>query len=309
MHRAAWRRSGDGGVPGARLGRGEGGGDALRQPARPRAPARPRRPARGQPPRADVGRRPRREVERLALAAEPPRQRPRRDRADPRADRRGARGPVGARQVPGRRHALLHQPDRPQGPRGPDPPPDHPARARAAELHGDDGGLARRGPPLAGPGPGPPLPGPGPDADHDPVRVVLPVLHAEPDRRRPHPELQPEGARGAARLHPAHAPDPRRADLGRRRPDAGAQAPRVRPARPARHPARRDHPDRLAGPGVPAAADRRRAVRDARQVPPDVDEHPRQPPPGDHPGAVAGLRQAVAGRASRWATSRSSWPA
>ena len=40
---------------------------------------------------------------------------------------------------------------------------------------------------------------------------------------------------------------------------AGVGAPRA-----ARDPARRDHPDRLAGPGVPAAADRRRAVRDAR---------------------------------------------
>ena len=74
------------------------------------------------------------------------------------------------------------------------------------------------------------------------------------------------------------------------------EAPRVGAPRPARDPARRDHPDRLAGAGVPAAADRRRAVRDARQVPPAVDEHPRQPPPGDHPGAGAGLRQAEPGR-------------
>ena len=135
----------------------------------------------------------------------------------------------------------------PEGSRRPDPPPDHPARPRAAQLHRDDGGLARRGPPLAGPGPGPPLPRPGPDADHDPVRQLLPVLHPEPDRRRPHPELQPPRARGPARLHPPDAPDPRRADLGRRRPDAGAEAARVRTARPARDPARRDHPDRLAG--------------------------------------------------------------
>ena len=35
-----------------------------------------------------------------------------------------------------------------------------------------------------GPGPGPSLPGPGPDAGHHPVRQLLPVLHAEPDRRR-----------------------------------------------------------------------------------------------------------------------------
>ena len=38
-----------------------------------------------------------------------------------------------------------------------------------------------------GPGPGPPLPGSRPDADHDAVRGLLPVLHAEPDRRRRRP--------------------------------------------------------------------------------------------------------------------------
>ena len=85
----------------------------------------------------------------------------------------------------------------------------------------------RRGSPLAGAGPRPPLPGPGPDADHDPVRELLPLLHAEPDRRRPGPELQPPRARGAARLHPPDAADPRRADLRRRRPDARAEAARV----------------------------------------------------------------------------------
>ena len=87
--------------------------------------------------------------------------------------------------------------------------------------------------------------------------------------------------------------DPRRADLRRRRPDARPEAPRVGDARPARDPARRDRPDRLAGAGVPAAADRRRAVRDARQVPPAVDEHPRQPPQRDHARARPRLRHAV----------------
>ena len=55
--------------------------------------------------------------------------------------------------------------------------PDDPIRRQIIPLgrelrsvHRDDGGLAGRGPPLAGPGPGPPLPRPGPDADHDPVR-------------------------------------------------------------------------------------------------------------------------------------------
>ena len=100
---------------------------------------------------------------------------------------------------------VLHQPHRPQGPQRPDPPPGHPARAGAERVHRDDGGLAGRGPPLPGPGPRPPLPRPRPDADHDAVRHVLPVLHPEPDRRRPHPELQSPRPRGAARLHPPHA--------------------------------------------------------------------------------------------------------
>ena len=186
---------------------------AVRQPDRPGASARSGRSTGRQPPRADLRRRPRREVERLALAAVEPGQRARRDRADPRADRRGARRPVRDRQVPGRHHAVLHQPDRPEGPGRPDPPPGHPDRPRARGLHRDDGGLARRGSPFAGAGSRPSLPGPGPDAGHDPVRVVLPVLHAVADRRRPDPELQPQGPRGAARVPAPDAAGPRRPDL------------------------------------------------------------------------------------------------
>ena len=47
-----------------------------------------------------------------------------------------------------------------------------PLGSRAGGVHRDDGGLARRGPPLAGARPRPPLPGPGPDAGHDPVRAA-----------------------------------------------------------------------------------------------------------------------------------------
>ena len=92
-------------------------------------------------------------------------------------------GSVRPGQVPGGHHALLPQPHRPRRPERPHPPPGHPARPGAAGVHGDDGGLARRGPPLAGAGAGPPLPRPGADAHHHPVRELLPVLHAVADRR------------------------------------------------------------------------------------------------------------------------------
>ena len=55
------------------------------------------------------------------------------------------------------------------------------------------------------PGPRPSLPGPGPDAGHDPVRELLPLLHAVADRRRPDPELQPPRPRGPARVPAPHA--------------------------------------------------------------------------------------------------------
>ena len=255
---------------------------AVRQPRRPGARARPDGAPGRQPPRADLGGRPRRAVERLALAAQPSGQRPRRDRAGPRPDRRRARRPVRAGQVPRRHHALLHQPDRPRGPQRPDPPPGHPDRPRAPGLHRDDGGLARRGPPLAGARPRPSLPRPRPDAGHDPVRQLLPLLHAVADRRRPDPELQQPRPRGPARVPAPDAAGPRRPHLGRRRPDPRAEAVREDPARPARDPAHRDHPDRLARAGLPAAAHRRRAVRGAREVPPAVDQPPLQPPERDH---------------------------
>ena len=57
----------------------------------------------------------------------------------------------------------------------------------------------------------------------------------------------------------------------------------IDPPRAARDPSHRDHPHRLAGPGLPAAAHRRRAVRDAREVPPALDQPPLQPPERDHP--------------------------
>ena len=152
------------------------------------------------------------------------------------------------------------------------------------------------------PGPRPSLPGPGADARHDPVRVVLPLLHAVAHRRRPHPELQQPRPRGAARVPAPDAAGPRRAHLRRRRPDPRSQAVREDPARPARDPAHRDHPHRVARPGLPAAAHRRRAVRDAREVPPALDQPALQPPQRDHARGLARGRQADQGRACRSAT-------
>ncbi len=125
---------------------------------------------------------------------------------------------------------------------------------------------------------------------------LLPLLHAVADRRRPDPELQPPRPRGPARVPAPDAAGPRRPHLRRRRPDPRAEAVREDPARPARDPAHRDHPDRLARAGLPAAAHRRRAVRDARQVPPALDQPPLQPPERDHAGGLARGRQADAGR-------------
>ena len=100
--------------------------------------------------------------------------------------------------------------------------------SRSAAEHeaftGDDGGLARRGPPLAGARARPPLPGPRPDAGHDPVRELLPVLHAVADRRRPDPELQPPRPRGPARVPAPDPAGPRRPHLRRRRPDPRARS-------------------------------------------------------------------------------------
>ena len=127
------------------------------------------RPGR-QPPRPDLRGRPRRAVERLALAALAPRERPRGGRADPEPHRRRKDRPRRPGQVPRRHHPVLHLADRPRRPRRPHPPPGDPGRVRAPGLHGDDGGLARRGPPLPGARARPPLPGPRPDARHDPVR-------------------------------------------------------------------------------------------------------------------------------------------
>ena len=119
-----------------------------------------------------------------------------------------------------------------------------PARSRAAGLHGDDGGLARRGPPLARAGPGAPLSGPRADAGDHAVRLVLPLLHPLAHRGRREPRTSTAGLRGAAGVPAPHAPGARRAPLRRRSADHGAQAPGTHPARPARDPPHRDRAHR-----------------------------------------------------------------
>ena len=89
-------------------------GDPVRQPARPRPHPRPRRQARRQPPRAYLGGRARRALERLALAAQQPRQHRRGDRPSPQPHRRRACRALLSGQVPGRHHTLLPEPDRPR---------------------------------------------------------------------------------------------------------------------------------------------------------------------------------------------------
>ena len=117
-------------------------------------------------------------------------------------------GPVRAGQVPGRHHAVLHQPDRPEGPERPDPPAGHPDRrassrrftammedSLAEDRHSPVPGLVHRYP--------------------DRVLMLVTTQCASycryctrsPDRRRPDPELQPQGPRGPARVP---APDARR---------------------------------------------------------------------------------------------------
>ena len=128
---------------------------------------------------------------------------------------------------------------------------------------------------------------------------LLPLLHAVADRRRPDPELQLASDHEAQLEYLRRTPQVRDVLISRRRrPDARPEALRVDPPRPPRDPPHRDHPDRLAGAGLPAAADRRRALRDARAVPPALDQPPLQPPERDHARGLARGRQADEGRAA-----------
>ena len=101
----------------------------------------------------------------------------------------------------------------PERPERPDPPPGHPDRSRAAGLHRDDGGLARRGPPLPGAGARPPLSGPRPDARHHPVRSYCRYCTRSRIVGDPTQNFNRARPRGAARVPAPDAAGPRRPDL------------------------------------------------------------------------------------------------
>ena len=186
-------------------------------------------------------------------------------------------------QVPGRHHAVLHQPDRPEGPQRPDPPPGHPDRVastRPSPAMMEDSLAEDRHSPVPG------------LVHRYPDRVLMLVttqcasycryctrsrIVGDPTQnfnRRDH-EAQLEYLRRTPQVR----------DVLISGGDGLTLAPKlfeIDPARPARDPAHRDHPDRQPRAGLPAAADRRRAVRDAREVPPAVDQPPLQPPERDH---------------------------
>ena len=121
-----------------------------------------------------------------------------------------------------------------------------PTACRAGALHGDDGRLAGRRPPLPRARAGAPLPRPGADAGHHAVRLVLPLLHPLAHRRRSLGDLLARRVRDADRLPQAHAAGARCAALRRRPAGAGAQDPGRDPQPPARDPAYRDRAHRLA---------------------------------------------------------------
>ena len=112
---------------------------------------------------------------------------------------------VGLGSLPGRYHPLLHLPDRPED-------PDDPIRRQVIPTSAEmvpftammEDSLAedRHSP---GAGPGASLPRPRADAGHHAVRLLLPLLHALPHRRRPDGPVLARRVRDAARL-PASGP-------------------------------------------------------------------------------------------------------
>ena len=146
-----------------------------------------------------------------------------------------------------------------------------------------------RGGPLAGQERDPRLPGPHRLLREQRVRALLPLLPAqahggEPDdwamKRR-------ELLRGP-RLDPRHARDPRRPAHRRRPARLLGRAPRVAAGvRAARDPPRGDDPARHPAAGDAALPRHRGPLPHARALPPDLGEHPLQPPARAHARGAA----------------------
>ena len=258
-------------------------------------------------PGAACGGRGRRRVRRLALAAAPPHHR--------RKDEIAARLPLTADEaagldaapgaVPRRHHALLLLADRSRAPVLPGAHAGHPARARAGERAGRARRSAGRGQPLAGDRDLPPLSRPLPAAGARSLRDLL-------------PPLQPAAPGRAARSRRSRAAISTQAlDYIRRTPAirdvliSGGDPLTLSTARLEEIiAALRAIPHveiiRIGTrvPGRAAHAHRRRAVRDAEEVPPALHQHALQPPQGADAAARAPRARSWPTPASRSATRR-----
>ena len=169
-------------------------------------------------------------------------------------------------------------------------------RARGARRPGGPRRSARRGRPLARQERHPRLSRPDRLLRQQRVRALLPLLPAQADGRR-----RRSGAMKKRELETAldwialHARDPRRAADGRRSARLLGRAARVAARPAARDPARRADPARDAAAGHAALPGDRRALRDARALPPDLGQHALQPSARAHGRGGRGLRPADAG--------------
>ncbi len=176
-------------------------------------------------------------------------------------DRQRAAGAERQGPVPGRYYALLCQPDRSRRSKLSRAPAGHSHCARTGEVRITDGRFAggRSAQPRARPGA--PLPRSCAIFGDDPVRVLLPLLHAQPHRGRSQRHIQALRMGCGHRLPEAHAAGARRAALRRRSADAGAQAAGRAAGPPARDSAHRDHPHRQPRAGLHAHAHRSGILR------------------------------------------------
>ena len=105
-----------------------------------------------------------------------------------------------------------------------------------------------------------------------------------------------------ARLDPRDARDPRRAAHGRRSARVLGRPARLAARGAARDPARRDRAARHAPPRDAAVPRHRRALPDARALPPALAQHALQPPEGAHARGRRGAATGSPAPASRSAT-------